>query len=327
MRYSNRAAFAKSLKSAAPNLFSHVYLIGIADDYERSQAFDAILRYLATPDRLIQRFSGVDLNLKEVFNHLQTASLFGGEPIVCIDELEKAAKKVQQELFAEPITFGYLIAGTRSKTGLSAAAEKHGIVLDLLDEKPWEKEKRLQEQFESKVRNAGKSARAEVIHLLFERLDKDSATFDSEVDKLIAYIGDRSQILPEDVMAISTANRTYTFWQTAEELIWEGRELGPMDDTTFHGLIPALRSQLQLGLKIASLLEQNAPRDEWAGVLPKVFPKTLEKRTPQAAKLGSSYFQRGLQTLFDIELKSRTGSQQHGALLDFFRAKIHVHGR
>jgi hypothetical protein len=69
-------------------------------------------------------------------------------------------------------------------------------------------------------------------------------------------------------------------------------------------------------------LDMNASREEWNKALPKVFPKTLEKRTNQAQRLGSRYFSKGLIELFDIELKSRTGANQYGALLDLFRSKL-----
>jgi len=95
-----------------------------------------------------------------------------------------------------------------------------------------------------------------------------------------------------------------------------------VNETNFHGVTAAVRSQLQLGLKIASLLERSAPQTEWAEALPRVFAKTLEKRTAQAARLGSRYFSRGLIALFDMELRSRTESSEFEGLFDWFRCSL-----
>ncbi|MDE3045685.1 MAG: hypothetical protein KGJ02_03475 [Verrucomicrobiota bacterium] len=312
----------KHLKVAGPHLLSRVYLLCVPDDFERGQLFQAILRPLLTPDHSLQRFSGEGLDQRAFFDHLQTPSLFGGEPIAVLDEVEKLPKKS----FSLPsMSFGYLLMGSRGKTPLAAAVEKEGVVLDLLDEKPWEKEKRQQQLLEARAKSAGKTLTPEVIPLLFERLEKESSTLESELDKLICYVGDKNVIDRNDVLAISAESRTSTIWHTAEDLVWEGK--GLLDESEFHALVPALRSQLQLGLKIATLLSQNASSEEWSQALPRVFPRTLEKRTSQAAKLGLPYFVKGLEALFDIELKSRTGSQQYGALLDLFRARLVSYAR
>ena len=108
----------------------------------------------------------------------------------------------------------------------------------------------------------------------------------------------------------------------AEEMIWEAG--ASFDPTLFHGLIPALRSQLELGLKLATLIEQQIPSHEWSSHLPKIWPKILEKRASAASRLGSSYFRKGIEKLFQIELLSRSQSTQFGALLDLFRTQLHA---
>ena len=291
----------------------------IPDDFERGKMFDAILRILLTPDHSLSRFSGEDLNLKTLFDHLQTPSLFGGEPIALIDEMEKLPKK---QFSLPTLSFGYLLLGAKGKVPFAAAVEKEGVILDLSEEKPWEKEKRQQAQLEAKAKSAGKTLAPGVISLLFERLDKESATLASELDKLICYVADRTSIETSDVFAICAQSRTFSNWHMAEAFIWEGKEAKAVDDSAFHALIPALRSELQIGLKIASLLAGNAPREEWTQALARVYPRTLEKKTSQAARLGLPYFAKGLKALYDIELKSRTGSQQYAALLDLFRMKL-----
>ncbi len=329
MRYQNIKSFQKHLASAAPRHLSRVYLILIADDFERSKALDSILSYLLTPDSSLSRFQGSDLVLRDLFDALQSPPLLGGEPIVVLDEADKLPKKNVQ-ILSESIgslasmssgASGYLLIGSRGKTALASVIEKEGVVLDLADEKPWDKEKRLSEQLAERAKNAGKRLDPGAVALLFERLDKDSALLESEIDKLICYSGDRGSIGREDVLAISAASRTSSLWQTAEEMIWDG-EGSSLDANSFHACIPTIRSQLQLGLSLATLIEEKYPPGQWSSYLPKLWPKTLEKRSAQAAKLGSRYFRNGLEKLFEIEQLSRSGSNQYAALFDLFRVHL-----
>lgn len=321
MKYQNLKSFQKHLASAAPHNLCRMYLIAIHDDFERTKAIEAILSYLVTPPT---RFSGVDCNLRDCLDAMQSMTLLG-ESIVVLDEVEKIPKKQLQTLCDHiGMPAGYVLFGARSKTALAPIVEKEGVVLDLLDEKPWDKEKRLAEQLNDRAKNAGKRLAPDAAPLLFERLGVDPALLESEIDKLICYVGDRPTIAREDILHISPASRTSTLWQTAEEVVWEGGEFPSMDATAFHGLIPALRNQLHLGLTLATLIEEKCPSDQWNKYLPKLWPKTLEKRSSQAAQLGAPYFRKGLEKLFDIELLSRTNSTQYRALLDLFRAQIHV---
>ncbi len=326
MRYTNLKAFQKHLVSAAPSNFSRVYLVAVAADFEREKVIHSILSSVQSPDAPATRLSGAEFVLRDFCDALQSPSLFGGESVWVLDELDQLNKKTLEavgELIKQPLP-GYLILGSRTKA-LSAAVEKMGVVLDLVDEKSWDRETRLTEGLVERAKNAGKRLESDVIPLLFERVEKESALLENELDKLICYVGDRSSIGPSDVLAVGASSRTQTLWQVAEEMVWEGSPLPSLDETTFHGLIPILRSQLQMGLKIASLIEGQVPSDAWSAHLPKIWPKTLEKRTSQAARLGSSYFRKGIQALFEIELLSRGASTQYAALLSLFRSQMSVH--
>lgn len=322
MRYQNLKSFQKHLSSAAPHHLCRLYLVAISDDFERMKILDLILSYIASsPIRLI----GGDCDLRGIFDAMQSMSLLG-EPVVILDEVEKISKKDLQTL-TERLTIpaGFVLFGARSKlANFAAAIEKAGVVLDLLDEKPWDKEKRISAELLDRAQNAGKKLAPDVTPLLFERLGLDPALLESEIDKLICYVGERAVISCEDVLAITPASKSSTLWQIAEELIWEKGEFPSLDGSLFHGLVLGLRNQLHLGLTLATLIEEKKPADEWGGFLPKLWPKMLEKRSSQAARLGSSYFQKGLEKLFEIELLSRSNSTQYRALLDRFRAQIHA---
>lgn len=322
MKYQNLSSFQKHLSSAAPDHLCRLYLVLIQDDFERTKALGGVLSYI---DAAPNRFNGAESNLLDCMDAMQNMSLFGAS-LVIIDEVEKFSKKEIQTLAEHLVgASGFVLIGSRSKTALlSNVVEKEGVVLDLLDEKPWDKEKRLALELSNRGKNAGKYLSPDAAPLLFERLGIDPALLESEMDKLICYVGERAQISREDILAISPASKTASIWQMAEEVIWEGGAFPTLDSSGFHGMIPALRSQLHIGLSLATLIEEKRPSEDWGRFLPKLWPKTLDKRSSQAARLGSSYFRKGLEKLFEMELISRSSSTQYSALLDLFRAHIHA---
>jgi DNA polymerase-3 subunit delta len=318
MKFSNAAAFLKQLHTKRERMMA----VAAPDDYERGETIHQILKILGTPEQVV-RFHGPDLDLKQLIDALETASLFGGETIAVVDLADKIPKAVLTDLQKFlPLTFGQLVLGFGGKSPLIALVEKAGFVFDLLDEKSWDKEKRLQELMQNKVRQACVTISSHALTLFLERQEKDAALLEREMEKLLCYIGERKHIDEADVLAIVTKSRSATLWHMAEELVWERKLKEPFDEASFHPLMGAIRSQLQLGLKITTLLEQNASREEWSEALPRLFAKTLEKRTAQAAKLGSTYFASALGFLFDMELRSRSGSSELSALFDLFRAKL-----
>lgn len=319
MRYQNLKAFCKHLESAAPHNLCKCYLIAIADDYERKSASDAILRALAAPNGAFSAHS-----VAAFVEEMRSPSLFGGEPVVSIDEVDKLSKQDQialAEAIVQSQPSGYAIVGARGKTSLLNVIEKQGVVLDLLEEKPWEREKRLAEQIDERVRRSGKKLSSDVAPLLLEKIGVNAALLDQEIDKLLCFVGERGNIERSDVFRVCGSSRNDTVWQMADEIVWEKGEVVGAGEM-FHALVPLLRYQLQIGLKLATFIERRLPSDQWSAHFPKLRQKTLDLRAAQASKRGSAWFQRGLDHLFELELLSRDGSSQTEALLDLFRMRL-----
>lgn len=316
MRYQNLRSFQKHLENGSASYLCRCYLAQVSDDYERGQALSAVRKNLPPMDWLM--WSGPEKGVREISDALLSPSLFGDGPAILLDEVEKMGKKdlqVLAGLVADPNLSGYIICGSRSKTILGAVFEKAGVVLDLSEEKPWDRDKRLALQLADRAKQAGKQLNPDAASFLGEKLGSDASLLDRELDKLICFVGDRPVIRREDAVLICAGSRTQTLWALAEQMVWEKERLR-LEGNSFHGLIPALRSQFSLGLKIGSLLASGCPKDQWGSYLPKIWPKTLEKRIEQANRLGVSYFEKGMELLFQIELLSRTGQAREDAMLD-----------
>ncbi|MBX9744723.1 MAG: hypothetical protein K2X08_05880 [Chlamydiales bacterium] len=324
MKYSNIHLFRKDLEAAAPHALSRVYLIAVPDDFERKRWLDAVASLVLSPDQPLVRWSAADASLSELFTEIDSFSLFTPNPVTLIDEVEKLSKK-QAQGFIDLLQIdlrGHLLLGARSKSSLYSAVEKRGVILDLCDEKPWEKEKRLTDQILDKVRQSGKRLTSEAFQILSQGMDKDAALLEQEINKLLCFTAERNVIESSDVLQVSVLSRSQTVWQMAEEMVWEGRFFSSIDEESFYGLLPALRYQLQTGLKIICFAESGFNSSEMSKRLPKIWPKVLEKRISQAVRLGASYFQKGLELLFRFELLSRSGSMNPAVLFDWFRVSF-----
>ena len=325
MRYTQMAPFQKHLASAAPDHLCRVYLVSCADPFERKGVLDSLLAVAASPDALVVRYTGAETSVREILDALGSPMLFGGEPIVVVDEVDKKLHDALAAWFKEPLAFGYLFLGAKGKIG-GSFAEAAGVVLDLTEEKPWDREKRLGEKLQAMAKNAGMRMSPDAAQLLLERASGDAALMAHEMEKLVCFAADKQEITRGDVEALCKSNRSFTLWQIADDLIWErvfrANEAEMGDSSFFHGLVAGLRQQLALGMKMCALRGAGVPFGEWKSHFPKIWPKTLEKKAEMAARLGGAYFGRGLELLFQVELLSKSGSLPTDALLDYFRIKL-----
>ncbi|HLB53005.1 MAG TPA: hypothetical protein VJK48_04785 [Chlamydiales bacterium] len=309
------------MDSAAPDRLCRSYLVVVPDAYERQKAIEAIAFHLPCKPSF---FSGGESSFETIVAPFSSLSLFEEEVAVCVEDVDKLpAGEVARlkEWMKSALQSGFFLCSAGAKTSLAPTFEKNGVILDLSEEKPWEKEKRLTEELIKKAQSEKKRIAPDALSLLFERVGKEPSFLDSELEKLIVYVGEKEWIEEKDVRLITKETVTRTLWFFAEEIVWEKRV--PLDvPFPFSALIAPLRNQLHMGRMILSLLSSSVPPEEWSTYLPKMWPKLLEKRTFQAQSLGVNYFEKGLRLLFDLELLARSGQGHEEALLFLFGSSL-----
>ncbi|HSX13822.1 MAG TPA: hypothetical protein VLE96_05320, partial [Chlamydiales bacterium] len=284
---------------------ARVFLVIIPSDQER---FDVLQKVIQKIPCFAQTFSA-DVDCGALFDALMSPPLFGGQTLALLDECESLKKK-EVDMIAEFLEknsiAGFLLLGSRGKTPLSKVVEKKGVVFDMSEEKPWEKEKRIVDTLCALAKQEGKILSSDASRLIIEKVGMDLPTLSQEVKKLICFVGDRKSIERTDIFCLSATSDLETPWQIAEAIIWEGED-ARVDPSQFVPILFSLRSQLQVGLKIASLLEAGTSFSEWTPYFPKMWPKILEKRREQVVRKGYAYFKKGLDVLYKIETLSRSG--------------------
>lgn len=325
MRFHQPSAFYHYLSAPASSQSDRVFLVASSDDFERKKALDAAILSVHQPNALIDRFLGSEVSKLHILDALSSPMLLGGEPMVVVDEADKKLLDALCLWLKEPLSFGYLFLGSKVKPSASFF-DLPCTILDLTEEKPWDKEKRLLQEMRDRASKEGKRLDPQAANLLLARLDGDSAVLAQELDKLILYCADRPQIMREDVLAIASSSKTHTLWQIADDLVWDrilssaGTEVN--DPSLFHSLLAVLRQQLMIGIKMHALHASQVAFAQWGPYFPKLKPKALEKKREAAMKLGAAYFRRGVDHLFELELLAKSGSMQNDALLDLFRLNL-----
>ncbi|MDE3055248.1 MAG: hypothetical protein KGI80_00910 [Verrucomicrobiota bacterium] len=315
MKLQSVAAFLQYLETQPP---CRANLLIVPDAYERRSFAARLLAAFPEPHQFLK---GTEEGAAEtIVAQLASPSLFAEEPVVCVEGMEKISAKTALADWLRNPAFGFLIGLAEGASPLASLFEKNGLLLDMREEKPWEKEKRQIDQMAQKASQMGKKVAADVWPLLFEMVGKESAFLDSEWEKVLCYVGERSSVTREDIVRIVVDNEQRTLFFFAEEMVWEKRIIlsAPFP---FSALAALLRSQFLLGKTILSLIASSLPIAEWGPWLPnKLWPRLLEKRAEQAHRLGLAYFEKGLELLFDLELLARTGQVHEEALFTLFGA-------
>jgi DNA polymerase-3 subunit delta len=320
MKYQSLSAFEKHLKDAAPHHLSPVYLVAVACDYERRLMMNQIISFIKDPS--IRRAGEGEIPLDE----LRSPSLFGGMPVVIIES--PAKDEALLDYLTHPRRDALLLIGATSGKTISdfyPKGKKEMIVLDLLDEKPWEKQRRMGEWIQKKTKDLGLKISSDVVMFLLEHVSTDMPALSQEIDKLHCFLGDRKEITLSDVKTMCSLKTLSTSWQLAEGLVW-GKPRVPAeyksDPSFLFMFIGQVRYHLQIGYAIANLVDKRVPPTEISNRLPSIKPYILEKHLAPARTKGSRYFKKGLEALFELEFALKSSALDTSILFDRFLGKL-----
>ena len=320
MKFTDLQSFFQWLSLDSKNL----YLLLITDDYERKQVLKKLSSLITSRGYDVKSIFGSMTD--GAYSHLRSISLFMEKPCVICDGLETWSK---EDLAKLQSAGGMVIFATSSKGKLASLykkIEQEGVVVDLLGEKPWDKKKRLTAFIVKKCQEQQKQMSHVTLERFLGKVGVDFAFIKQEIDKLLLYTKDKATITEKDIDDVCCISADVTQWKLAENIVWENKDpdLQAKDASFVFGLISSIRMQLQLGYKLASILEQGKTVSDYKKSFANMFPKTLEKRAMQAKSKGSMFFRNGLQSLFSIDLLLRNGQIDQTILIDYFRAKLYV---
>lgn len=332
MKFQNLSAFEKHLEQTVGGL-SRVFLVVSSCPYERKKIVEKIAATIHAKEGEIHMHTadGIQGGIEERIDGLNTLSLLEGKQLLYLDGIDKLKKNgllLLAEYVAHPSPFAYLLLGASSSKGLAelyAKGKKELIAVDLSEEKPWDRKDRLKRLLADFAGKAGKQLNADAVEHLLENVGLDLPYLEQEVSKLITYVGTQRQITLQDVHTLCKAQKSASFWQLAEAIVWH--ETFPktnleLDLSGLLPLLPQIRTQLQHGMTLSILLERKVPSAEIARYFPAVKPAALDKMIPVCRARQSPFFKRSLDLLFDVELMAKNSSFDPALILDLLLTKI-----
>jgi DNA polymerase-3 subunit delta len=246
-----------------------------------------------------------------IYHNLSAPSLFGDQEVILWDlgkgGEEEVLPKIQRYIM-NPSSWASLLIGVESLKPFAALykeAQKQIALLDLSEEKPWEKEKRQQQDLVALVRKEGKDIAQNALSCLLS-LSSDSFTLESELTKVLSYVGDRMLITEQDVLCICSLAAAKG-WQIAEEILWEKHVAFSDESLDTPGLL-ALIGQVRF-------LTQQARQVMW-GIQQGKTPEELSKKTAMRGTAlqkvlsrikiyPSTYLDRAMNLLYEVELLAK----------------------
>jgi len=327
MKFQKLEAFEKHFKEAYPKHLSSVYAVICGQESERKKILTSLIHLLEKECDLKKCHLA-----KEALEHLNSGSLFSGKVAAVlegVDSLLESEIELLNKYVMAPNPMGHLLLGAGSSkniTALYAKGKKEMVILDLSAEKPWEERQRLQKWIVQTIHAQKKTVLPDAVEALLDRLPSDRLLLTQEIEKLLCYAADRKEITRADVEAICSSSIEQNHFQLAQQLIWGGLKTVPeIDDlATLLPLVGLMRNQLEMGLKIATLLSKGAGQEEISAAFPRLWPKALQQCIDGARALSASYFKAGLMNLFDLELGLKTSQGQPEVLFTIFCAKLKV---
>lgn len=322
VKYSNLAAFEKHLEGAAPNHFADVYLILAKESFTRKQAADRLnallLKDEINPELSFHLFDAEKHSVDTILQELETASFLSKKRVIAVqgtEALDKASTLKLETYCSSPnrsACFVVIAASMNRATTFYKKLEKVGVVLDIPEEKPWEREKTLANWLHNEALKEGKQLSAQASQLLIKQLGTDQALLATEFSKLICYVGERKAILEEDILAISPVTNLENGWQLGEAIF---RRDAPaalriskgllMEGTVIIAILRQIRSQFQTEFQVCSILAHGGTSTDVAQEFPYMKGIILERHVRQSQTYGMPRFKQGILAIDDTELQAK----------------------
>lgn len=329
MKLTNIRAFEKHLKEAGPNHFAPVYMIVCAEEYETRQArallTEALLGKADPGPEELKVFAADKCQVGNVVLELNSLGFFAPKRMVIVEQAEQFTKEqnaVFDPYFKNPAPGAYLLlllSSINRATKFYKEAEKVGIILDIGEEKPWEKENSWVSKVSGWFQQEGKEVEPGVCQFFVKYVGLDGRLLQSEVDKLICYLGDKPKISKNDVLAICTGTNSENGWQLADAL-FKGDAQGALrignalldEGESYFGLLRLMRSQMQSKLQIHAMLSAGAAPEEIQQKFPYMRGPILQQNVQSARQYGAERLKKAVLAIDEAELlaKSRSLAQQ-----------------
>jgi DNA polymerase-3 subunit delta len=326
MKYTALTAFAKHVREAGPDHFSPLYFILAKESFVRDEAVKLLEQNLKGE---WQTLESKKLDPNELSDAINTYSFFSKQKCVYVRNIQDLSKQAQQvlELIIEkpPCDLRLILSGEtwNRTTKFYKNSEKQGVVLDIPEEKSWEKENTMQQWLATRAQQEGVQLRPDAAHLMIQQIGTDPAFLAQELHKVHTYIGARKEITVQDVAAICDVVNIQNIWQLGDALMQRDGGLAikigkalMADGLPFFVLMKQIRTQLQTKFQVCSILTTGGNPGDVAAAYPYMKGRILDQNCRLASGYGMARFKRAMLVLAETELMAKSQSVDDGWLAE-----------
>jgi DNA polymerase-3 subunit delta len=261
---------------------------------------------------------------------------------------EQLLEKALQKGFPKDHILILLVEGPPVSKKIVKSISEHGVFLNLSlrQNKKGEQLETLRAYLKDRLSQEGKTIQAQAESLLLGRIDPEVYLLEMEIQKLLAYLGDRNHILPKDVNELVAVNREEPLYELTtvlgEQNLEEGlRKLKQLWEQGYNPLqiLAGITNALRRLLVAKELLENlsGIPGRAWqdfgvfsATILPRLKetppPEILSKAHPfvlfqtlkTAGKFSSSQLISALKLLHEADRRLKISAATPAFLLEDF---------
>jgi len=303
-----------------------MHLIVGKDTEEVRRALAALLKGQEIP---ITHLSTENFTVDTFCQEVETPPFLSKFKRVVIHDLELLPEEGQEAIrrYLEkpsPWIDLYLTAAVLTpQSKIAKLVEKGGKVQRFKEEKPWEKEKRLAEWLMQEAKLSGVKIDSSVASQFVKSASAD--ILQSELDKLICFVGEKKEITLQDIALLSTPVFHETLWQLGDAIftletiqaVSIGKSL--LDEgMAIFPILASLRSQCTTGLGILEAARQGDVVQKY----PYLKGQLLEKKLKILNKYTAERLKKAWLLIFGTEVKTKNSATDLNILLEILIVKL-----
>lgn len=332
MRYQQLQAFEKHLRASGDHLAS-VYLVISKEPFYSDQAVDLLTQALfqgRSRDALsLRSFDGEERKLDHLLEEMALLPVFSPIKVILVRRLDRfnkeALKQIEKSMASLPkgVTLIFCAEALAANTTFFKQVDQQGVIFQAGDLKPWQKEGPLTDWVLLQASREGKKLSHAAAQSLVQRSGMNASVLMQEWEKLLCYCGEREEISPQDIQAVSSSAHPDDIWKLGEAILTgDASEALQIVRTLIQqggdviGIIAPIRYQLQQQYQLCSLVNSGADDQALKQAFPKWSPALLHRHKEKARRYGMERFKRALLELSKTEMLAKDGSSDALLLAD-----------
>lgn len=267
-----------------------------------------------------ERLQAWEHSALELLNRLNTLILFGKRRLVLVEQVDawpRDQRKVIMEYLKKPSPFSCLVMTRKQKKGwedLVAAVEKVGLVVQF----PLPSERDLAGWLQERAKAAGKILAQDAASHMLDQVGIDLYPLVRELEKLLAYVGEKEKITLDDARQVVSRQKTFTVFELLDH-VSGNRPRHSLDSLRALllagenplGVLALLARQIRLLWQVKDALERGLPFAQLAAHV-KLPASVLRKYAEQTSRFTQEDLHRIHRAIAqaDLTMKSSASSPE-----------------